>query len=104
MPHISRARKKLDPGKLTEARKQVLKEHWDGIVHNINKTRRVTEAEARKDLDKFKDKKTGYKPLGTFSYDEMVFCQLVYGKDIIKDPDFWRFWRKANGQEFLKFA
>ena len=104
MPHISRARRKLDPGKLTQARQQVLKDHFDGLNRSINKSRSATEAEARKDLEKFKSKETPYKPLGTFSYDELVFCKLVYGADIVKDADFWRFWRKANGQEFLKFA
>lgn len=104
MAHISRSRKKLDHGKLVKARQQVLKEHFDDLHEKINKSRSATAAEAHKDLQRFKDKEVAYKPLGTFSYDELVFCKLVYGKEISKDPDFWRFWRKANGQEFLKFA
>ena len=105
MAHISRLRKpKLDEGKLKKARKQVFEEYLQKINHNFQKTRKATEAEARKDLEHFKTKKSDYKPLGTFSFDELVFCQQVYGKEITKDPDFWRYWRKANGQEFLNFA
>lgn len=78
-------------------------EYVQKMNHSFNKTRGATEAEARKDAEAFKANNSDYKPLGTFSYDEMIFCVQVYGKQIIDDPDFWRFWRKANGQEFLKF-
>ena len=98
------APKKIDEKKMNEARKRVLDNHFEEMLHGINASRRVTEAEARKDLEAFKKNRSGYKPLGTFCYDELVFCKLTYGDEIVKDPDFWRFWRKANGQEFLKFA
>lgn len=104
MAHISRMRKKkLDEKKLRLARKQVFGEHIQKMNTMFQKTRNATAAEAKKDAEQFKKSKGEFKPLGTFSFDEMVFCQQVYGKDIVKDPDFWRFWRKANGQEFLKF-
>lgn len=104
MAHISRARKpKLDEKKLNLARKQVFGEYIQQMNAMFNKTRNATAAEAKKDAEQFKKTKGDYKPLGTFSFDEMIFCQQVYGKEITSDPDFWRFWRKANGQGFLNF-
>lgn len=94
---------KLDEKKLRLARKQVFGEHIAKMNHMFNATRNATAAEAKKDAENFKRTKSDFKPIGTFSFDEMIFCQQVYGKEITQDPDFWRFWRKANGQEFLKF-
>jgi len=106
MAHISRMRrKKFDEGKYRRAQKEILKDHFDRQHQAINATRRATAAEARKDFDSYKSGQTkGMKPLGTFSWDEVIYCQLRYGPEITRDPDFWKFYRKANDQSFLNFA
>lgn len=101
MAHISRGRKKFDENKLRTARKNVLDNHFDEMRNMIDKTRNATAAEAYKDMEDFKGNKSDWKPLGTFSYDEFIFCKMQYGEEV-NDPNFWKFWRKANGQQFLE--
>lgn len=95
---------KLDKGKLAMARAQVAKDHNDMVQRAIKNTHHLAAKEAYNDLQACKEGKTKWKPLGVFSMDQVVFCQQQYGKEITRDADFWKFYRKAIGQEFLNHA
>lgn len=101
MAHISRLRKRFDPAKLKDARIKVLKEHADFMQRKIDASRRGSAAEAKKMLEKSKGEKSEYKPIGVFDYDELIYCKIRYGAEIVKDADFWKFWQKANDQSFM---
>ena len=108
MAHISRAsRRKLDPEKVNDARFALHKQHCESLVRGIAEARRGTAASAYKQMQSDpNNKKMGqdWKFEGSFTYAEFVFCKMQYGEDFINDPDFMNFWRKANDQEYLKFA
>ena len=104
MAHISRIRKpKFEETKLQSAREKLYREAIQKRNHEFNATRRQAAAKAYSYAEAHKKNKTDLVPMGVFSFDELVYCRMAYGEEITKDADFWKFWRKANGQEFLKF-
>lgn len=102
MAHISRLRKTtFDKGKLAIAREQVAKEHREALQKRIEGGRKGAAKQAYQHYQNFKEKKKGWKPVGVFSFDEVILCKMRYGDEITKDADFWRFYQRASGQEFL---
>jgi hypothetical protein len=105
MAHISRAsKKKLDPDKLRKARHDMEIEHVAMLNKGIADSRRANAASAKRQFENDPRGENDWKLEGVFSWPEFVFCQMQYGKDFIQDADFLNFWRKANDQEYLKFA
>ena len=105
MAHVSRASKrKMDPDKLRKARSDMEIEHVAMLNQGIQNARRATAASAKKQFENDRNGGNDWKLEGVFTWSEFIFCQMQYGEDFIQDPDFLNFWRKANDQEYLKFA
>ena len=100
MAHISRLRKqrKRDEDHFNEG----IKQWWQGEIQQKLREREQNMAILNGDAYKQKDKRT---PVGNLIAEvdmaEYLWCQRQYGEDCWTDPDFIRFYRKAQGQTFL---